>query len=420
MSIQFADSVADAVNTLPEPYNITSSNNQFSVSIDGGSAQVFTLTNGSARTAAQIVTDLSGLAGATASVCTINGINYVRIRDGSSLGLSSTILFNSPSNNSNTILGFVSGGNSYQTYTGGSVVANSFIGDTKQDLASGIEDNLVASGWITVSGHHSSSIVCMSSCSPASQNLRMQVTITTTNSNTVGISLQNVSGSKVGANGNSNGTMLLPAAGKGFKMYGNKYQAFIVVPGSVQSRDYAAFGVPFIPTSLQGAIWEAMWLQGNAASDSDVPSQPRISFRTRLACSIWNGTEPSPSFQHLCNGNLVDQTSDNSDGPGYQSLASTQTATYMMAAESPGSSLWHDMSAVMSDPLIGWGLTGVGDTSYFRGQLWNAFVSNDGYPCETTINSLDSHNWVAITHNNFGAGGNNSLGARGTLFVTIT
>ena len=57
MSIAYVDAVADAVSSLAEPYAITSSNNQFSVTIDGGSAQVITLTNGSARTAAQIVTD---------------------------------------------------------------------------------------------------------------------------------------------------------------------------------------------------------------------------------------------------------------------------------------------------------------------------------------------------------------------------
>ena len=108
----------------------------------------------------------------------------------------------------------------------------------------------------------------------------MQVKITTANTNTVCISLQNVSGNKVGTNGTSNGGMLLPFAGKGFKIYANKYQAFITVPGSVVCRDFVAFGVPYVPTWLQGVVWEAMWLQGNSLSDTDTIL--RYTFRTDL------------------------------------------------------------------------------------------------------------------------------------------
>jgi len=411
--IQYADAIADATNGLPEPYVITSSNDQFSVVIDGGSTQTITLTHGT-RTAANIVSDLSTLTGCTASVCSQNGINYVRVRTTSSNGATSTILFNAPTNNSNTILGFTA-----TTYTGGQIVAYTFLGDTKQDLASGIEDGLNSAGWITVSGHHSSSIVCQSSCTPASQNLRMQVKITTANSNTVCVSLQNVSGSHVGGNGTGSGALLLPAAGKGFKIYANKYQAFVTVQGSTQCRDFGAWGVPYIPTWLQGMVWEAMWLHGNSASDTDTDVR-RFSFRTALACSVWNAVTNSPCFQHLCNGNLIDSGSSSSNSGGWQTLCATHSALYAMSAQSPGESLWHDLSAVMGDPLIGWGLTSISDAAYWRGQLWNSFVSNDAYPCETAISSLDSHSWVAITHNNASGGGNTNNGCKGTVFVTTS
>jgi hypothetical protein len=417
MSIQFADAVADAVSSLPEPYAITSSNNQFSVTIDGGSAQVITLTNGSARTATQIVADLSTLTSCTPSVCLIGGVNYVRIRGTSSNGMSSTILFNSPSNNSNTILGFVSGGAAYQTYTGGAVAPTTFLGDTKQDLASGIEDSLINGGWITVSGHHSSSIVVQSSCTPASQNLRMQVKITTANTNTVCVSLQNVTGSHVASNGSGSGVLLLPATGKGFKIYANKHQAFVTVPGSVQPRDFGAWGVPFIPTWLQGVIWECMWLQGNAASDTDTAF--RASFRNLLFCGYWPNNQNESSIQALVNGNLWDTAGQGQQSPGYMSLLVIGNSLNFTnnGNLTSGFALWHDGSAVMGDPLIAWGLTSWADPAYFRGQLWNSFISNEPYPMETAISSLDSHNWVAITHNNVGSPGGNN-GGRGTLFVT--
>lgn len=74
-----------------------------SITIDGGAPQNFTLTAGGARTAAQIVSDLAGLTGATASVF---GGTKVRITTSSLNGLSSTIVFGNPANNANTVLGF--------------------------------------------------------------------------------------------------------------------------------------------------------------------------------------------------------------------------------------------------------------------------------------------------------------------------
>ena len=420
MSIQYMVKNADIVGTVSDVagYNIGSSTDQLSVAIDGGSNQVFTLTHGATRTAAQIVTDLAGLTGATASVCTTNSSNYLRIRTTSANGASSSVLVNAPSNNANSALGLTAA-----TWTGGTNVAYQFQGDTKQNLANGIEQGLNNAGWITISGHQSSSIVVQSAMTPPGQNLRIQVKITTANTNTVCVSIQNVSGSKVAVNGTNNGGLLLPMAGTGFKVLANKYQAFVFVPGLLWN--FIAFGVPSLPSWLQGTIWEAAWLHGSGYNDTHVSGLTGITFRTSLTAQYASGGyNYGGNQQNLVNGSLWEMANNSLTGPSCQSLAVTHSA--MIAQGGVGSttlfsSLWHDLSAIMCDPIIFWGTTGVnpGDVAFGRGQLWDAFVSNDAYPCDTYLSSIDSHNWLAITNNNLGTAvqGSYFVGSRGTLFV---
>ena len=417
MSIQLMDLNGDVVGTVSDfsGYNIGSSTDQLSVAIDGGSNQVFTLTHGATRTAAQIVTDLSGLTGATASVCTINGLNYVRIRTTSANGASSSVLVNAPSNNVNSTIGFTAA-----TWTGGVNVAYQFQGDTKQDVANGIEQGLNNAGWVTISGHQSSSIVVQSAMTPPGQNLRIQVKITTANTNTTCVSIQNVSGTHAGTNGTNNGGLLLPFAGKGFKVLANKYQAFVFVPGSVSSGDYIAFGVPSLPSWLQGFIFEAAWLQG--AKYSDTGTGTVTTFRNSLCGMYSTGIyNEGCNTQNLINGSLWETANSNGTGPGQQSLVVSHFAgMYQGVGTSTGAtSLFHDLSSIMGDAYLGFGMSGTtADVNLIRGQLWDAFVSNDAYPCETYITSLDSRNWLAITHNNYGVFySTNYVGMRGTLFI---
>ena len=117
---------------------VTGTNDKLSISVDGGTAQVFTLTGGGTETAAQVVLDLQGangntaLTGATASVDSTGHIKIVSATTGSA----SAITFNSISNNAYTTIGFTSGsttsGNVAQTGFGVSGV--SFTGNTASAL----------------------------------------------------------------------------------------------------------------------------------------------------------------------------------------------------------------------------------------------------------------------------------------------
>ena len=413
MSIQYSDAVADAVGNIGDTYNITSSNNQFSITVDGGSAQVITLTNGSARTAAQVVTDLSTLTSCTASVVTSNGVNYVRIRGTSSNGASSTLLFNAPSNNSNAILGFVA-----TTYTGGQVYKTTFSTSAQQDVGSGIEDALNQAGWVTIQGHHAittsgtvTGTIIQSAMSPASQNLRMQV-ILYSSTNTLGITVKNVGGSKVGTSGVNNGGHLLPGTSKTWTIIADKYQCFVFVAGSTTAREFCSFGIPSLPSFLVAGqaspIYEAIWLSANTTTDSNTTTEG--SFRTCLGSRDQaNGMGNTVT---ICNGNLWENANSSSTtGIGLMTLITMDNACEI---QNVGTGYqWHDGSAFLTDPIIAWGLTANTDAALGRGQLWDSFISCDAYTIDTTLSSIDSHNWWNITSNNTGG----TETARGSLFV---
>lgn len=300
MAIQYVDKNGDLCCNVAGPYVVTGSNNQLSINVNGTGNQVFSLTTGT-RTAAEIVADLSTLTGATASVVTVNSATYVRIRTSTATGAASTILVNAPANNCNTLLGLIA-----TTYHGGENVNSTFVGATKQQIINGIETALLAAGWITISGSNTTNLLMQSSLSPDPQNLRMRIRIKDNGNNCTVLSLENVPGSKVGANGTGNGIQLLPLAARGWRVIANKYQVFITSPGTVENRTFGAFGVPYLPSFLCGKVWEAVWLQANANSDTDTTNAGqygcRLCFRVILNCDYvytFNGAAPT---QNLCNG----------------------------------------------------------------------------------------------------------------------
>ncbi len=399
MAIIYLDGVADATCNIYGPYAITGSNDQFSITIDGGSPQVFTLTHGAARTAAQIVADLSGLTSAVASVATVGPTTYVRIRTTSANNASSTILFNTPSNNSNAILGFVA-----TTYTGGTTVNALMTASTKAILASNIEDQLNNAGWVTISGHHSAPTVMQSSMTPANQNLRMQVTITTTNTNTVGFNVRNVPGSKSGSS-----LCLLPAAERGVRIIANKYQCFLFVPYYVLGRDFVGFGVPFIPPFMEQVMWEVVWGQANANSDTD--ASQRSSIRTQLQTTNIQQNSGYGTITNIINGIMSDGTTGGTQGCAMPPVGATMAVGQV--------TLWWDNSYIMADAI--WLMSFFGNDVNARaaGLLWEACVTNDYY-YEDTVVVVDSNNFYSLTLQG-GGGTANSTNSwnRGAILVRV-
>jgi hypothetical protein len=414
MSVQFVDAACTALSVNHDTYNITSSNNQFSVSIDGGSAQVISLTIGSTRTAANIVSDLSTLTGATASVVTINSQNFVLITDSTSNGTSSTITFNAPANNSNTVLGFVA-----TTYNGGTNVNYLFTGDTKQNLINGIQQGLTNAGWIVVSGSQSTNLLMQSQLTP--QNQRMRVNIKDNGNNCVVASLINTSGSVAGTNGTGNGAQLFPSTAKTWRVIANKYQAFVLTPSSMlNGREFACWGVPFIPAHLTSTLYECMWMQGSSVSDTDTTVRGCF----RINAGSWGGPVNADNrhgeFCNITNGATWEINNSNwNQSPSYTGgMTLFAMSCSMVYIFGEAFCRWHDGSTFMCDPIISWG-SSTASAATAKGLLWDCFVTSEVLAGDTYLTSINGKNWWTITH--FGQGGSQGSNGwnRGSVIVVV-
>ena len=390
MAIQYVDSVADAAGTVPGTYNISASNDQLSVNLDGSGDQVFTLSHGSAQTAANVVADLAGLTGGVASTASIGGGGIVvRIRTTSASGNSSTILVNAPANNANALLGFIA-----TTYKGGAPTWSYFDGETKQRIINGVESALLVAGWITISGSGTTNLLMQSALSSDTQNLRMRIRVKDLGNTSTSFHLENVSGTKTStANG---GAWLFPQTAKGFKIISNKYQTFIFVEGTghtaqtTGAREFCAFGVPYLPPNIRGYNYECAWLMTNAQNEGDTAC--RSSFRSSCYGNVLGAPGiGGPWRTGLCNGNIWE---DNNN-----TLSLGGNGLWSPSPSNGVSTRWHDGTELITDPIIHWARTNDGLEPLAMGQLWEAYVAYDFYWNDTRV-TLDSHTWQCITTNN--------------------
>jgi hypothetical protein len=59
-----------------------------------------------------------------------------------------------------------------------------------------------------------------------------------------------------GLSANQNGGQLLPAAAKVFRVIASRHHCFIFPPIPTGARSFAAFGIPYLPSLLQGVLTE--------------------------------------------------------------------------------------------------------------------------------------------------------------------
>jgi hypothetical protein len=406
MSIQYSDKNAEVLGTVAETFNIGASNKNLQFTIDGGSAQNIVLTEGSARTAAQVAADINAVLTGGTAYAVQNGAQAgkVRIRTTSANAASSTILVGSPSNNANATLGFAAG-----TYTGFGPRHTLWTqsAGTKQELINKLETELLAAGWTTVSGSGTGNLLMQSALSPPGQDLQMRVRFKDNSGNCVTGSIENVAGSLASGNSTTQGFHLLPAASKQWIFTHNKYQVFVRTPVVTAAREHISFGIPYLKESLRGYVYEAIWALGNAISDTD--TTVRTTFRTRLTSA--GGASNRGAWASITNGNMWQSYAD-ATSPGRGVL---RPMTSHPGTDTPAAYSWFDDSADIYTPEIAWALTAVSGTAKYAGQLWDAFVTTESFTGDVTT-TLDGHNWIALTASNTGAAGF----ARGTLFLVTS
>jgi hypothetical protein len=269
-----------------------------------------------------------------------------------------------------------------------------FAGDTKVLIRDGIETNLLAAGWTTVSGSGTADLLMQSALTPQGRQIRMR--FRDIGGNCLVASMQNVSGTFIGTVSATAGCFLLPAAGKVFRVVANPYQFFVFTAAVTQPREFIAGGVPYLPSFLVSLITDIGWLTCNSQGDTDTTI--RASFRTHMIVVGYQYTLVNAST-YQGNGNEFAQGSVD-----LQTIASGGSAAWR----------WHDDSAFVYDALLGYGLINNNEAKV-RGQLWDALVSSEIYAGDLTT-SYDSHNWIVITNNGVALG--NTF--KSTLFVCIS
>ncbi len=295
-------------------------------------------------------------------------------------------------------------------YAGGTNINNQLTAalGTKQELASWIQDELVAAGWTLISGSHSATIVVESAATPAS--LQMRLTILTSATNCVTLRGSNVGGTKAAAVGQ----FLLPGIGTNYRILCNKYQYFIATDGNGISRGVAAGGVIYTP-SFTG-ITEAIWTVGNAQSDTD--TSVGISWKAALQLNNNAGTGSNNTQQSIwvtINGTQWESAAGVSAGAfGMLNIMVPFSGFLGYAGGSSVGYRWFDNSAFITEPLL---LVGAGLSLEGKiiGQLWDAAIITDSIAAETSL-TFDSHNWLVWTDTSPGSAG---ISQRGALVIVV-
>ncbi len=266
-------------------------------------------------------------------------------------------------------------------HPGGTIVNTTFTGGTRAQIADAIKDALVAAGWTLVSSSGSDHKLD-SATTP--QGLAIRVRVWDPGSGSCA-QIRIMSKNEVIAPAQS--AFLLPATGKTFRVIANKYQAFALVPGSTTvSREFAGFGVLYIPPHLASSTTDAGWMVSNSRSDTDLSQGD--SWRTRLAQigGVW---------AVVFNGNGV---GTGNYGPGAPRFAITGDPEYR-----PNCMVrWGDDSYDIIDAVVGWGTTTWGDEGKKRGLLWGALLLTASYAPDTTFTFDDgsgAHTFFVITYN---------------------
>ena len=208
---------------------------------------------------------------------------------------------------------------------------------------------------------------------------------------------------------------MYPQSSTAFRIIGNQFQFCLFVPGSVSTRNFVICSAMYIPPFLVTmGLTTCAFILGDGGTDTDA-SNSRGSFRTSLTSRGFSSASPAQGFTIL-NLTTVEYSNLSADGsphPGLPAFMTPQSA----CIDSISGYRWHDDSAFIVEPLVGWGITTIDSENKIRGQLWDALLSTQSYTGDTTTTvTLDSNTWYCVTNNN---GGTTTLPASmiGSLFL---
>lgn len=289
-------------------------------------------------------------------------------------------------------------------FTSGTQFHASVPADDKATLIGEIEDALTTCGWTVISGAGTSNVKLESIATTAGNQIRVRVW--DDSANCVRIRLMNTAETVV----MSDSGYLLPAASKDFIINANRHQFTIYCAASDNARDFVMVSALYIPSHLTSLYTTCAFLLSQSATDTDTGNKG--SFRVGMSAR-------HPSSRHFGNFfGMVGSTTleiTNNTGTGVVTGTPGLMVPQFADVESQTGVLWHDQSAFILEPLMGWGLSDTTDPARIYGQLWNAAIVTEAYPMDEVPTAFSSHNWINLTSNNSGTSG---VVARGSLLLT--
>jgi hypothetical protein len=282
---------------------------------------------------------------------------------------------------------------------------------------SGSTFNVAASSGgaaITTSGSQSGvqtvnfELLMQTATTPQGCNLRARIRDNGSGVSAIGISIESSDGVKVGANdGSSHGGVLTPASGKIWHICANQYQFALWVDGDYNSsNEFCLVSCPYLFSFLAGITYYGFLISSNNGAGCN--GDWRYSVNN---AGVSNNN--ISAYQVLYNQNLVDQVYG-AIGPYYTGPPTLLIAYSPYVSLVSGGLVWRygNGDAMTLDPLLCWGLTGYGDESMVRGQLWDAVIVTDQFLGDYTC-TFDTHNWIALTSSQ-------TSGTRFTLFLATS
>ena len=124
---------------------------------------------------------------------------------------------------------------------------------TRREIVDGIVLAMNNAGWTTISGAGTGDVMLESATTPASQSLLMRARVYDPGSGSCArVKLRNAAGTRV----QTGDFFLLSAASRSWRVIANQYQVFVIAQGLTSANTFLGFGVPFLPTFLEGVITE--------------------------------------------------------------------------------------------------------------------------------------------------------------------
>lgn len=287
-----------------------------------------------------------------------------------------------------------SGGPYYKTTT--------LSATTKNNLIAGLETALVTNlGWTAISGAGTLDSLVESPATPQGLKARLRL-YDYGNANCITIGPRTVSGSRVIRD--TGGLGLQYGAGITYTFIGCPWNFVCYTPGTLVARQFYHFFIPWIPSFLEGKIFNSMYVATNMLSDGN-------------ATEYWSWRRAGRGTGNqgwIINDKVWDHY--NANVQYYSDIRFHVPSVGFNGSDSPVGK-WRDGTAFLGDVYVGHSDQALDPYCSLRGQLWDTYWYCEPLPTDTEI-TIDGLNYRNMNYMNVGPGGHDDQ-ARGQLLMRI-